>query len=134
MPVWRQNRMARKPLIAIVDDDQTARESTTDLVKSMGFNVKAFSSAEEFLKSGFVQGTSCLIADMRMHGMSGLDLRRQLAASGHIVPTILITAYPNDRDHALARRSGVTSYLAKPFDDDVLLASVCLALSPPTLN
>src|SRR4030095_4270351 len=95
--------MATKPVIAIVDDDQTARESTTDLIKSMGFNASAFVSAEDFLKMGCVQKTSCLIAGMQMSGMSGLELRKQLAASGHMVPTILITANPNDRDRARAK-------------------------------
>jgi len=121
--------MAAEHLIAIVDDDRSARESATDLVRSMGFATRAFVSGEEFLKMGSVRGTSCLVADMQMPGLSGLALRKQLAASGHLIPTILMTAYPNDRDREEAARIGVICYLAKPFDDLDLFTCVQLAIA-----
>ena len=121
--------MATEHLIAIVDDDQSARESVTDLVQSMGFAARAFVSGEEFLKKGSVQGTSCLVADIQMPGMSGLALRKQLAVSGHDIPTVLMTACPNDRDWEEAARLGVVCYLAKPLDDKVLLACFQIAFA-----
>jgi FixJ family two-component response regulator len=117
--------MSRKQVIAIVDDDELAREGTIDLVKSMGFIAKAFGRAEDFLKSA-----SCLITDVRMPGITGLELHRSLVESGNMTPTILITAFPNDRDRARAREAGAICYLAKPFRDEELLACVRSALEP----
>ena len=123
--------MLKKPMISIVDDDPSARESLVDLVKSMGFSAEAFQSAEEFLQSKLLRDTSCLIADVQMPGITGLELHTSLIRSGSAIPTILITAFPNEKDRVTARRSGVTSYLVKPFDDKDLLASIRLALAPP---
>jgi FixJ family two-component response regulator len=120
--------MSNKPLIAIVDDDETVRTCTADLVNSMGFRGRGFEDAEDFLKSDALHSTDCLIADMRMPGMSGLELHIHLVASGNAVPTILITAFPNDRDRNRARQSGVRCYLAKPFADHELLECVRSAL------
>jgi FixJ family two-component response regulator len=114
----------KKPMISIVDDDPSARESLVDLVKSMGFSAEAFQSAEQFLQSGLLRDTSCLIADVQMPGITGLELHKSLVMSDSAIPTILITAFPNEKDRAAARRSGVTSYLVKPFDDKDLLASI----------
>jgi FixJ family two-component response regulator len=119
----------KKPMISIVDDDPSARESLVDLVKSMGFSAEAFQSAEEFLQSKLLRDTSCLIADVQMPGTTGLELHTSLVRSGSAIPTILITAFPNEKDRATARRSGVTSYLVKPFDDNDLLVSIRSALA-----
>jgi FixJ family two-component response regulator len=111
-------------VISIVDDDSSVRESTLDLIRSMGFSAEAFGGPDEFLESDFLHKTSCLIADMRMPGMSGLDLHNRLVALGTPIPTILITAFPDDRDRTRALQVGVVSYMAKPFDEGELLASI----------
>ena len=121
-------RVPSKPVISIVDDDESVREGTLDLIQAMGFIAKAFERAEDFLKSNCIRNTSCLIADMRMPGMTGLELHKRLVESGSIIPTILITAFPDDRDRARALRAGVVCYLAKPFKDDDLLTCVRSAL------
>jgi FixJ family two-component response regulator len=120
--------MSKKPLISIVDDDETVRATTTDLINSMGFLAKAFPSAADFLKSNDLHRTSCLIADMRMPGMTGLELHIRLVQSGNAIPTILITAFPDDRDRVRARHSGVRCYLAKPFADKELLKCIRAAV------
>ena len=120
--------MPKKQVIAIVDDDELAREGTIDLVKSMGFIVKAFERAEDFLKSDYLNSSSCLIADVLMPGMTGIELHNRLVEAGNITPTILITSFPNDRDRACARQAGAICYLTKPFDDEDLLACVRSAL------
>jgi FixJ family two-component response regulator len=117
-----------KPVISIVDDDESAREGTMDLIQAMGFFAEAFERAEDFLKSNRLHSTSCLIADVRMPGMTGLELHNRLVGSGNIIPTILITAFPDDRDRARALQAGVICYLSKPFKDDDLLACVRSAL------
>ena len=94
--------MPKKQLITIVDDDELAREGTIDLVKSMGFIAKAFKRAEDFLKSDYLHSSSCLIADVLMPGMTGIELHNRLVEAGSITPTILITSFPNDRDRARA--------------------------------
>ncbi len=123
--------MPKKPVISIVDDDASVREGTTDLIKAMGFIAEAFPCAEDFLKSKRLRSTSCLIADVRMPGMNGLELHNRLVESGNAIPTILITAFPNDRDHARALRDGVFCYLTKPFDEDHLLSCIQSALEHP---
>ena len=120
--------MPKKPVISIVDDDASVREGTMDLLKAMGFIAEAFSCAEEFLKSKRLHSTSCLIADVRMPGMTGLELHNRLVRSGNVIPTILITAFPNDRDQARALRAGLSCYLTKPFNEGDLLACIRSAL------
>ena len=112
------------PMISIVDDDLSVREATMDLLRAMGFTAKVFSCAAEFLASELRHNTSCLISDMRMPGMSGLELRDRLVEAGTPIPTILMTAFPNDRDKARALQAGVVGYLTKPFDETELLASI----------
>jgi FixJ family two-component response regulator len=119
-----------KPLISVVDDDESMREAMRGLMKSLGYAAQAFASAEEFLNSREALRTSCLIADVQMPGMTGLELHRHLIASGNAIPTILITAYPNDRARARALGDGVMGYLSKPFDEDDLLA--CIRSSLPS--
>ena len=120
--------MPKKPLISIVDDDETVRATTIDLISSMGFLAKAFACADDFLKSDDLYSTSCLIADMRMPAMTGLELHNRLVESGNAIPTILITAFPDERDRVQARQSGVKCYLAKPFEDKELLKCISAAV------
>lgn len=119
--------MPGKQLIAIVDDDASIRETTKDLLESAGLDAATFASAEEFLNSGLLQRVSCTVADMRMPGMSGLALHEHLGASGHPIPTILITAYPDEPVRARALKAGVVCYLVKPFADDELLGCISAA-------
>ena len=125
--------MPAKPLISIVDDDESARASTLDLVCSMGFAAQAFRQPDDFVASGYIRRHLRLIADMRMPGMTGLELYSHLVASGHTIPIILITAFPDDRDRARARPSGARCYLAKPFEDKELFECIHAALGtgPP---
>ena len=127
-PGDRQGEMPKQPVISIVDDDHSVREAVMDLMSSLGFAAEAFPSAGTFLTSDAVRSTSCLIADVQMPGMSGLELRRRLAASGNAIPTILITAYPDDTVRAHAHEAGVIGYLTKPFSDDELIGCIDLAL------
>jgi FixJ family two-component response regulator len=118
-----------KPLISIVDDDELIRDAATGLIKSLGYNAVAFASAEDFLSSRQLSQTACLIADINMPEMSGLDLHRELSASGKPIPTVLITAYPDDGVRKRALSAGVIGYLTKPFEEEDLLACVRSALT-----
>ena len=118
-----------KPLISIIDDDESMREAIKGLMRSLGYRVEAVASAQEFLSSRFVGRTACVIADMQMPGMTGLDLYQRLSTSGKRVPTILITAYPDDGVRERALSAGVVGYLSKPFEEDDLLACVRSALT-----
>src|SRR6267378_3197988 len=115
-------------LISIVDDDRLVREAIAGLLRAYGFVPEAFASAASFLGSEIRHRTDCLIADVQMPGMSGIELFGQLVASGETVPTILVTAYADDRERRRALRAGVQSYLPKPFDESQLLACVQAAL------
>ena len=117
-----------RPVISIVDDDASVREGTMDLVASMGFTAEAFESANDFLNSSHLHNTSCLIADVQMPGMTGLELHHRLVGSGNAIPTILITAFPNYRDRTRALKNGVRCYLAKPFNENELLDCIRGAL------
>ncbi len=117
-----------KPVISIIDDDPSVREGTMDLLKSMGFAAEAFERASDFLNSHRLDSTSCLIADVQMPGMTGLELHDRLVGSGKVIPTILITAFPNHRDRVRARQNGVRWYLTKPFSENELLACIREAL------
>jgi FixJ family two-component response regulator len=120
--------MPIKPAIAVIDDDEAVREATTDLLRALGFIAKAFPSADDFLKSNRIRITSCLIADVQMPGMSGLELYGRLVALGNPIPTILITAYPDETVRARALNAGVTGYLVKPFSEKELLDCIDLTL------
>jgi FixJ family two-component response regulator len=120
--------MPTKPVISIVDDDESVRDGTADLIESMGFIARTFPHAEGFLQSDSIRCTACLITDVRMPGMTGLELHERLAAAGNVIPTILVTAFPNDRDRAQAMSAGVMCYLSKPFSEDDLLACIDVAL------
>jgi len=121
--------LPEKPAISIVDDDESVREALTGLISSAGYVADAFPSAESFLRSDRLNNTACLIVDMQMPGLTGLELHGHLAASGNPIPTILITAHPDERVRIRALKAGVIAYLIKPFDDGELLACVNSALA-----
>ena len=118
-------------MIAVVDDDEMIRTGLERLLRTFGYQVSAFSSAEEFLASCRSQECRCLIADIRMPGMSGLDLQSQLNNDGHPIPIIFITAHGDEKMRIRAMRAGAAAFLAKPFDRGVLLERVraCLELT-----
>jgi FixJ family two-component response regulator len=120
--------MSNKPVIAIVDDDASVREAMMSLMRALGFTTEAFPCAEDFLTSDGQQRTSCLIADVRMPGMSGLELHRRLIESGNPIPTILITAHHDERVRTRALNAGIICYLPKPFREDDLLGCIRSAL------
>lgn len=115
-------------IVAIVDDDDLMRSALQGMLKSVGVSSQAFASAEEFLKSGQQRQTACLITDIRMPGMSGLELQAKLNAEHCKIPTIFITAHGDTRMRMQALRAGAVEFLAKPFDDEALLGSVRAAL------
>jgi FixJ family two-component response regulator len=120
--------MRSSPLISIVDDDESIREATRGLVRSLGYQAAVFSSAEEFLQSDSVERTSCLITDVQMPGLSGIDLQRSLIERGNQMPTIFITAFPGDPSRALAMKAGAVGYLGKPFSEESLVQCLDSAL------
>jgi len=123
--------MIERPLVAIVDDDDSIRRSTRSLLRASGFATAAFSDAQSFLASAARATAACLIADMRMPGMSGLELYQALMASGDGIPTVLITAYAEDITRSRARAAGISCLLGKPFGPDELLECVRRALDKP---
>jgi FixJ family two-component response regulator len=116
------------PLVAIVDDDESMRDTVKDLLESAGFAAVTFASAVDLLKSRRLSRIACLIADMRMGEMTGLELHQHLLASNRPIPTILMTAYPDERTRAQAIKADVMCYLVKPFAADELLTCVRSAL------
>jgi FixJ family two-component response regulator len=116
------------PLVAIVDDDKSIRDTTKDLLESAGFSAAVFAGPASLLKSRRLSRVCCLIADMRMPKMTGLELHQLLIASNRAIPTILMTAYPDERAQAQANRAKVVCYLIKPFAADDLLSCVRRAL------
>jgi two-component system, LuxR family, response regulator FixJ len=119
--------MPNGPLVAIVDDDKSIRNATQDLLKAAGFSTAAFEDAESFLGSTSRASVSCVVADMRMPGMTGLELYEELLASGHAIPTVIITAHPEELTRA--REAGITCCLVKPFAPEELLECVSEALA-----
>jgi len=115
-------------LVAIVDDDDLMRGALQGMLKSVGLRSQAFASAEEFLTSGQQNHTACLIADVRMPGMSGLELHAELNDEQRRIPTIFITAHGDEKMRMQALKAGAVEFLAKPFDDEALLESVRAAL------
>jgi len=119
---------AKVSTIAIVDDDESARATMSSFVRSLGFDARAFSSAEEYLRSPQRYRSLCLISDVQMPGMSGLDLQTRLAAQGLRVPIIFITAFPDDRIRSRALAQGAVCVLDKPFEREALLRCIDMAL------
>jgi FixJ family two-component response regulator len=122
--------MPRRTLISIVEDDQPFRESMQKLITSLGYTVEAFPSAANFLASPLLAETACLVADVQMPGMSGVELHRKLVDTGYAIPTILVTAYPDEVIRNRALQNGVLCYLRKPVDDDRLERCLRSALQP----
>lgn len=118
----------KKTLVAIVDDDDSVRMALQGMLKAIGLPAQAFASGEEFLKSGQQHQAACLIADIRMPGMSGLELQAKLNADHCRIPTIFITAHGDAKMRMQALRAGAVEFLSKPFDDDILLENVRAAL------
>ncbi len=115
-------------LIAIVDDESAIRSALAGLMRSAGLTAEAFASAEEFLASGKVDQTACLVLDVQLPNMTGLDLQRHLAEAGLRVPVIFITAYDHEHIRAAALAAGAAAFLTKPLSRGVLLACVCAAI------
>jgi FixJ family two-component response regulator len=122
--------MSEIPLIAVVDDDAAIREAVQSLLRSVGLRVAVFASAEDFLRSAQLRAAACLIVDVRMPRMSGLELQRQLATANCLTPIIFITAHGDEEARARALRAGAVAFLDKPFGDEVLLRAVQSALQP----
>jgi FixJ family two-component response regulator len=120
--------LSKPPLVAIIDDDESVRVTTDSLVRSFGYAVHTFASAEEFLRSSRLDDFACVIADVQMPGMSGVELQDQLRAQGYPVPFIFFTAFPDENIRAQALAAGAICYLTKPFDGDSLVRCFQAAL------
>ena len=118
-------------LVSIVDDDDSLRRSLRNLLMSLGFRVETFATAEDFLQSAHRGDTACLVLDLRMPGMSGLDLQQQLARSRSAIALIFITSHEDDESRARALRAGAVDFLYKPFSDEALLRAIRSALPGP---
>lgn len=116
------------PVISIVDDDESMREATSALVRSLGFSVATFASAEDFLESDHVDDTSCLITDVQMPGLSGVELQSRLIADGRDMPVIGVTAYPEESIRTRMLEAGAVGFLSKPFNDERLIDCLATAL------
>jgi FixJ family two-component response regulator len=123
--------MSESPLIAVVDDDAAIREAVQSLLRSVGLRAEEFASAQDFLQSGRLQDTACLIVDVRMPRMGGLELQQQLTAAHRPIPIIFITAHGDEQTRARALRAGAVDFLDKPFSDEGLLRAVQAALQSP---
>jgi FixJ family two-component response regulator len=119
----------KKLLVSVVEDDRFFRDSMGRLMRSLGYTVEAFPSAADFLASPRLAETACLIADVHMPAMTGGELYRRLVATGHAIPTIHVTAYPNDVERARALNDGVVCYLRKPVDEQHLIRCLRAALT-----
>ena len=121
--------MSAAPLISVVDDDDSLRNSLNNLIRSVGFRAQGFSSAEAFLNSSELHDTACLILDVRMPGMSGLDLQRQLVTANSRIPIVFITSHGDDDARARALEAGAVDFLYKPFREEALLKAINSALN-----
>ena len=119
------------PLVCIIDDDESVRESVSDLVQSLGHKTATFASAEEYLQSDHVENSSCVITDVRMPGMSGVELQAHLGMSGHRTPMIFITSFPSEDIRTLVLKAGAFGFFRKPFDHDNLVECLNNALACP---
>jgi FixJ family two-component response regulator len=120
--------VAKAPVISIVDDDKSVREATKALVRSLGYTAATFASAEEYLQSERMRDTSCLILDVQMPGMNGVDLQERLITDGTRTPVIFMTAFPEERTRARVLGAGAFGFLSKPFDDERLIECLDKAL------
>jgi FixJ family two-component response regulator len=122
-------RERKEKMVAVIEDDESYRVAVQRLLKSTGFSVQSFASAEDFLNSGQQHETGCLISDIRMPGMSGLELQSKLNSDHCRIPTIFITAHGDEKMRLQAMRGGAVKFLAKPFDGETLLEAVRVALN-----
>jgi FixJ family two-component response regulator len=123
-----ETQVTGKPMIAIVDDDESVRDAVSGMVESFGYSADLFESADEFLRSDRLEGTSCLILDVQMPGTSGLELHNRLISAGHRIPTIFVTAFPDTRVRDRAMLAGAVCFLPKPFARDKLFGCINAAL------
>ena len=126
--------MPHNPVIAIVDDDESFRHATISFIRSLGYSAAAFPSADAFINSNVVENTDCLITDVQMPGMSGIELQSHLIAQGHRVPVIFVTAFPEMEARGHALRAGAIGFLGKPFGDENLISCLNKALLGRTDN
>ena len=124
--------MSETPLVAIVDDDASVRHSAGRLIRSVGYRAEAFGSAQEFLDSGRAPSTACLILDVRMPGMDGLELQRRLTGSDPPIPVVFITARASEEEEQRALRAGAVAFLRKPVGKDALLGVLRAIFETPT--
>jgi FixJ family two-component response regulator len=126
--------LPKVPVISIVDDDESVREATKGLVRSLGYVAATFASGEEFLNSDRVNDTSCLITDVQMPGLNGLELQSRLTAMDRRIPIIFVTAFPQEQVRARALKAGAVGFLSKPFSDDSLVLCLDRALADGDRN
>ena len=127
-PRQGKTALSKLPLVAIIDDDASVRATTDSLVRSLGYVVHTFASSEEFLRSNRLDDLSCVISDVQMPGMSGVDLQAHLLTQGYRVPFVFFTAFPDERIRAQALGAGAICYLTKPLDGDSLIQALQAAL------
>lgn len=125
----RATLLANNVMISVVDDDSSVREAARRLLKALGYSTATFASAEEFLQSGHLQETACLITDVQMPGMSGIDLQDHLAANGNTTPVIFVTAFPEEALRERAVSAGAFGFLTKPISEPNLIACIDRALA-----
>jgi len=124
----KEAKLSKVPVIAVVDDDESFRHATMSFIRSLGYAVIQFASAEAFLKSDRLHETDCLISDVEMPGMNGVELQGKLIAQGHHLPIIFMTAFPEIKSRAQALAAGAIGFLAKPFNDEMLVTCLSEAL------
>ena len=123
-----ESQVSETALISIVDDDESMREAIQSLLRSVGFRAKTFASGEQFLQSDQIENTACLILDVRMPGMSGLDLQRRLMATECRIPIVFVTAHGEEEARSRALQEGAVDFLLKPFSEEALLNAIQAAL------
>jgi FixJ family two-component response regulator len=121
--------MTQIPLISVIDDDRLARDGIRELVESLGYEARAFGSAEHFLAADIIAETSCLITDLQMPGLNGLELQEEIRSKGYQTPVIVITAYPNEKHRKRAFVGGAVGFLSKPFSEEALVECLTAAIN-----
>src|SRR5258706_7798429 len=129
-----KNKTVGEPLVSIVDDDVSVRRSTRRLLLSSGLRAEAFSSGEDFLQSGRVAETACLLLDVRMPGMDGLELQRRLTETGRLIPIVFLSAPASEEEERRALRAGAVDFLRKPVSKEALLRAIRAVLDIPVNN
>jgi FixJ family two-component response regulator len=127
--VTKDEHLQKVPVISIIDDDESVREATKCLVRSLGYVAAVFASAEDFLRSEHVNDTACLITDVQMPGLNGLELHERLVETGRCMPVIFITAFPEEKIRTRALAGGACGFLKKPFDEQSLIGCLDRALA-----